>query len=72
MTKEELLRTYLEDEVFTENKYIKKGEAPKFNWSDGKGEPIIEVLKTIIKEEAKGTGERTIIRLANKVLDNRL
>lgn len=72
MTREELLRTYLEDEVFEENGYLEKGEAENFEWSEGNNEPIIQVLKTIIKEEANGKGNRTITRLANKVLDNKL
>lgn len=72
MTKEQLLQTYLEDEVFTENDYLDEDEAGDFNWNDGKGEPIIEVLKTIIKEESNGKGEQTITRLANQVLNNRL
>lgn len=72
MTKEELLRIYLEDDVFTENGYLKAGKAEGFSWTDGRGEPIIEALKTIIKEDRNGKGERTIVRLANKILDSSL
>ena len=72
MTKEELLRTYLQDDIFIEKDYLDEGEAEKYEWTDGKGEPIVEVLKTIIKENRKNTGEQTIVRLANQVLDNQL
>ena len=72
MTKEELLKTYLEDDIFVEKGYLDEDEVESYEWTDGKGEPIIEVLKTIIKENRKNKGVRTIVRLSNQVLDNRL
>lgn len=72
MTKEELLQTYLKDPVFTENDYLNEGEAENFDWNDKKRIPIVELLKIIIKGQSDGKGERTIIRLANQYLDNKL
>lgn len=72
MTKEELLQTYLKDPVFTENEYLEEGEAENFDWNDKRRFPIIELLKIFIKGHSDGKGERTIIRLANQYLDNKL
>lgn len=72
MTKEELLRTYLQDPVFTENDYLEEGEAKNFEWNDKRRILIVELLKGIIKQHSDGKGDRTIIRLANQLLDNRL
>jgi len=72
MTKEELLQTYLKDPVFTEEGYLKEGEAENFDWNDKRRIPIVELLKNIIKNHSDGKGDRTIIRLGNQLLDNRL
>lgn len=72
MTKEELLQTYLKDPVFTENDYLNEGEAENFDWNDKRRIPIVELLKIVIKGQSDGKGERTIIRLANQFLDNKL
>ena len=72
MTKEELLRTYLKDPTFQENEYLKEGEAENFDWNDNRRIPIVELLKIIIEGQHKGKGERTIIRLSNQFLDNKL
>ena len=72
MTKEQLLQTYLEDPIFTENDYIKEEEVKNFDWNDKRRIPIVELLKIVIKGQSDGKGERTIIRLANQFLDNKL
>ena len=72
MTKEELLQTYLKDPVFTENDYLDENEAEDFDWNDKRRIPIVELLKIVIKGQSDGKGERTIIRLANQFLDNKL
>lgn len=72
MTKEQLLQTYLKDPVFTENDYLDEGEAEDFDWNDKRRIPIVELLKIVIKGQSDGKGERTIIRLANQFLDNKL
>lgn len=72
MTKEELLKTYLKDPIFTENDYLEDGEAENFDWNDKRRIPIVELLKIIIKGHSDGKGEQTIKRLANQFLDNKL
>lgn len=72
MNREQLLRTYLEDDVFTEKGYLEEGEAQEFDWTDKRQILIIEVLKTIIKGELSGEGEQTTTRKANKLISGRL
>lgn len=72
MTREQLLRTYLEDEIFTENGYLEPGEFKDFDWNDKRKESIIEVLKNLIKSEIEGEGVNTTVRKANKFLENKL
>ncbi|MFY0697655.1 MAG: hypothetical protein JXR11_07375 [Balneola sp.] len=72
MTKEELLQTYLKDDIFTENDYLDEGESENFDWNDKRRIPIVELLKIVIKGQSDDKGERTVIRLANQFLDNKL
>lgn len=72
MTREQILKTYLEDEVFTENGYLESGEFESFEWNDKRRRPIIEALKILIKGEIEGEGETTSVRKANQLLSNKL
>lgn len=72
MTREQLLRTYLEDDVFIEKGYLEEGEAQEFGWMDKRQILIVEVLKTIVKGELSGEGEQTTTRKANKLISGRL
>ncbi|MEQ9307920.1 MAG: hypothetical protein RLN90_00590 [Balneolaceae bacterium] len=72
MTKEDLLRTYLEDPILVQEGYLEEGEAGDFSWNDKRGIPIVELLKIIIQEHSSGKGENTIKGLANRYLDNKL
>lgn len=72
MTREQLLRIYLEDEIFTENEYLKPGEFKDFEWKDDQKILIIDTLKVLIKGAIEGEGENTTVRRANQFLDNKL
>lgn len=72
MTQEQILKTYLEDDVFTENGYLNPGEHEDYEWNDRRRKPIIESLKILIKGEIEGEGETTSVRKANKLLSNQL
>jgi hypothetical protein len=72
MTREQLLRIYLEDEIFIENDYLKPGEFNDFEWKDDQKIPIIDTLKILIKGAIEGEGENTTVRRANQFLDNKL
>lgn len=72
MTREQLLRTYLEDEIFTENEYLNLDEFKKIEWNDSRKKPIIETLKILIKGAIEEEGENTTVRRAKQFLDNKL
>lgn len=70
MTKEDILRSFLEDELFIEKKYLKDGEAKKFKWSQPNGSSLVEVIKIaidgeLIRESANIT-EKKINTLLNR------
>jgi hypothetical protein len=70
MTKEDILRAFLEDELFVEKKYLKDGEVTKFKWSQSNGSSLIEVIKIaidgeLIRESANIT-EKKINTLLNR------
>lgn len=70
MTKEDILRAFLEDELFVEKNYLKAGEATKFKWSQPNGSNLIEVIKIaidgeVIRESANIT-EKKINTLLNR------
>jgi hypothetical protein len=47
--KEEMLRTYLADELFVEKGYLRAGEAEKYQWADRRVNPLVDVLKLAIE-----------------------
>ena len=70
MTKEEILRSYLEDELFISREYLKEGEAQKYKWSSPTEHNLIEVIKLSIEgelmAESPNVTERKINSLLNK------
>lgn len=70
MTKEDILRAFLEDELFIEKKYLKDGEAKKFRWSQLHGSNLIEVIKVAIEgelqKESANVTEKKINTLLNR------
>ena len=49
--KEEMLKTFLADDLFVEQGYLKPGEAEKYKWRDPRKNKLIEVLKLAIEGE---------------------
>ena len=72
MTREQMLKTYLEDDVFTENGYLEPNEFESFEWNDKRRKPIVEALKILIKGEIEGEGATTSVSKANRLLSNQL
>jgi len=69
MTKEDILRAYLEDDLFIQNEYLKEGEAQKYKWSTDTNSNLIKVIKTAIEgeimNESTNITERKIIIFLN-------
>jgi hypothetical protein len=64
MNKEQILQSFLEDELFIEKGYLKEGEAQKYKWTDPRKNNLIDVLKLAIDgvmgNESEGITSRKI------------
>ncbi len=70
MLKEDILRAYLEDDLFLEKNYLKEGEAQKYKWASHSESSLIQVIKIAIEgesiNESSNVTERKINLLLNK------
>ena len=70
MTKEDILRAYLEDDLFVEKNYLKEGEAQVYKWATNPENSLIQIIKTAIDgelcNESSNVTERKINILLNK------
>jgi hypothetical protein len=69
MTKENIFKTYLEDSLFTEKKYLTQGQIDKLKFIDQSGVKIIEVIKMAITGNVDGESEGVISRKINQYLN---
>jgi len=69
MTREEILQSFLTDEVFIENKYMTAGEAFKFKWATSSPSKLVEVLKMAIEGEISGETQGITERKINGLLN---
>jgi hypothetical protein len=67
--KEEMLRSYLADELFTEKNYLRPGEAETFKWTDKRSHKLIEVLRLAIEGVSNDESERISERRINQLLN---
>lgn len=69
MTKENILRAYLEDDLFIKEKYLKEGDAQKIKWASTENN-LIEIIKIAIEgeqnKESSNLTERKINTLLNR------
>lgn len=69
MIRENILRAYLEDDLFIEKGYLQEGEAKNIKWTSAKN-TLIEVIKIAIDgesaKESFNITERKINQLLNK------
>lgn len=69
MTKEEILRTYLEDEVLVERGYLKEGEGENSKWMDHRNNKMVEVIKFAIDGVINGDSQAVMTRKINQFLE---
>ncbi|HEY0669519.1 MAG TPA: hypothetical protein VGD22_15150 [Sphingobacteriaceae bacterium] len=69
MTKEEILRAFLSDDLFIEKGYLKPNEAATFKWSPGTNNNLIEVLKIAIDGEVANESANIVERKINSHLN---
>ena len=69
MTKEEILRAYLEDDLLLEQNYLKEGEAIKYKWATFTENNLIQVLKLAIEGEVNSESANVTEQKINKLLN---
>ena len=57
MTREEILKAYLRDELFVEKGYLKKEQIDSIRYSEKNPNKLIEVIKIAIEGTLKGESE---------------
>ena len=64
MNKEQILQSFLEDDLLIEKGYLKEGESQKFKWTDPRKNNLIEVLRLaidgVMSNESEGVTTRKI------------
>ena len=70
MLKEDVLRAYLEDELFIENMYLNEGAAANYKWATATNNSLIQVIKLAIEGdmsyESTNVTEKKINTLLNR------
>ena len=69
MTREQLLRAYLEDELLVENGYLKEGEGAVAKWNDHVNNKMVDVIKFAINGVLDGDSQTVMTRKINQYLD---
>lgn len=69
MTKEDVLKAYLEDDLFIEKSYLKEGEAQKYKWASHTENNLIQILKTAIEGELSNESANITERKINTFLN---
>lgn len=70
MLKEDLLRSYLEDDLFIEKKYLIENEFKDLKWTSHSENDLIQVIKSaiegVVNNESANSTERKINLFLNK------
>ena len=70
MTKEEILRAYLEDDIFIEKDYLSQNAAQNYKWATQTENNLIQIIKMAIEgelvNESSNVTERKINSFLNK------
>lgn len=70
MTKEEILKTYLEDELLVTKSYLKEGEGKTSKWIDHKNNKMVDVIKFAIDGVINGDSQTVMTRKINQFLES--
>ena len=69
MTKEDILKAYLEDDLFIEKSYLKQGETQKYKWASHTENNLIQIIKTAIEGELSNESGNITERKINTFLN---
>lgn len=72
MTKEELLKTYLQDDLFIENNYLREDEPQKYKWASQPENNLIQVIKTAIEGELSNESNNITEKKINTILNKQI
>lgn len=70
MTKEELLKVYLSDNIVKEKNYLKNEDVNKIKWSDKDSSPLVTIIKLAIEGELSQESNGVTIRKINQLLNS--
>ena len=70
MTKEELLKIYLSDNIVKEKNYLKNVDVDKVKWSEKDQSKLVSVLKLVIDGEISRDSDGVVIRKINQLLNS--
>ncbi len=70
MTKEDILRAYLEDDLFLEKDYLNESESPKYEWASNSDNKLIKVIKAAIEGEMMNESPKFTERRINSSLNS--
>jgi hypothetical protein len=70
MTKEELLKEFLLDDIVEQKGYMTKEEVANLKFIDHSDSKLINTLKTAILGKNNGDSVNTMVRKLNQILNN--
>lgn len=69
MTREELLRSFLADDLLVERGHLKPGESDSVKWAEHRNNKLIDVLKLAIEGQLSDDGPKVTERKINQLLN---
>jgi len=69
MTREKILRAYMEDELLVKKGYLKEGEGAEAKWHEHRNKKIVEVIKFAVEGVINGDSQTMMTRKINQFLD---
>jgi hypothetical protein len=69
MTKENILRTFLEDSIFQERKHLSTEQITKIKLIEDSNDKLVEVIKIAISGSVDGESESAVSRRINQFLN---
>ena len=69
MTKEDILRAYLEDDLLIENGYLNEHEAAKYKWATSTNNNLIQLIKIAIEGEMSSESANLTEKKINTLLN---
>lgn len=69
MTREQILKAFLEDGLLKEKGYLKDGDSDEAKWSDHRNNKMVDVIKFAIEGVINGDSQTMMTRKINQFLD---